>query len=128
GDPLVPALRRQPGVHPRRRAAVQWQRRELQRLVPRTAVAAALSLAGQPAPGTDAAAGGGQYPACAPAAGGPDADTAPPRLTLAEAAHEFRGADGAAAVGQRTRDLHSAGQLGRDGHGAESIVSGGQEA
>ena len=40
GDPALPALRRQPGVHPGRGAAVQRQRGELQRLVPGAAVPA----------------------------------------------------------------------------------------
>src|SRR5262249_9705728 len=55
GDPAVPALRRQPGVHPRRGAAVQRQRRELQRLVPGTAVRPPLPADRRPAPGAGAA-------------------------------------------------------------------------
>src|SRR5512147_1916817 len=38
GDPALPAVRRQPGVHPGGGAAVQWQRGGLQRLVPASAV------------------------------------------------------------------------------------------
>src|SRR5262249_30015756 len=107
GDPAVPALGRQPSVHPRTGAAVQRQRGELQRLVPGAAVPAALPAAGRPAAGTGAAAGGGQYPARPPAARGPDAGAAPPQPAPAKAAGEFRGANGAVAVGRGARDLYS---------------------
>ena len=118
----------EPRVHPGRGAAVQRQRGELQRLVPGAAVPAAVPPAGRPASGAGPAAGGGQHPARPPAARGPDAGAAPPGPAAAEAAHELRGADGAAATGGGTRDLHPARERGRDGHGAEPIVSSGEEA
>src|SRR5512135_1443254 len=71
------------------------------------------------------AAGGGQHPACPPAAGGQDAGAAPPRPAAAEAAQGLRGADGAAATGRGARDLPPARECGRNGHGAEPIVSRG---
>src|SRR5262249_19298670 len=46
GDPALPALRRQPAVHPGRGAAVQRQRGELQWLVPGAAPPAAVPVAG----------------------------------------------------------------------------------
>src|SRR5262249_41949467 len=55
-------------VHPRRGAAVQRQRRELQRLVPGAAARPALPAPGRPAARAVPAAGGGQHPACPPAA------------------------------------------------------------
>ena len=70
GDPALPALRRRPGVHPGRRAAVQRRCGELQRLVPRATVPTAVQAAGRPAAGAGTAAGGGQHPARPPAAGG----------------------------------------------------------
>src|SRR5262249_37134933 len=100
----------------------------LQRLVPGAAVPTALPPAGRLAPGAGTAAGGGQYPACPPAARGPDAGAAPPRPATGEIACELRGAAGAAALGRGARDLHSPGELGRDGHAAESIVPSGEEA
>src|SRR5204862_5166018 len=48
-DPALPALRRQPRVHPGRGAAVQRQRGELQRLVSGAAVPTALQTARRPA-------------------------------------------------------------------------------
>ena len=63
-----------------------------------------------------------------PAAGGQDTGAAPPRPAAAEAAKELRGTDGAAATGGGARDLHPARECGRNGHGAEPIVSSGQEA
>src|SRR5262249_22439829 len=100
----------------------------LQRLVPGAAVPTALQAAGRPAGGTGAAPGGGQHATRPPAVGRSDAGTAPPRPAAAEAARALRGADGAAAVGGGTCDLHPAGERGRDGHGAEPDIPGGEEA
>ena len=83
---------------------------------------------GDPAPGVGAVAGGGQHAARAPAARGPDTDAAPPGPAAAEAAHELRGADGAAEAGGGSRDLHPASERGRDSHGPEPVVSSGEEA
>ena len=88
----------EPVFIPSRGAAVQRQHRELQRLVPATAVPATVPAAGRPAPGVGAVAGGGQHAARPPAAGGPDAGAAPQEFAAAEAARELRGADGAAAA------------------------------
>src|SRR5262249_23282075 len=82
--------------------------------------------AGGPAPGSDGAGGGGQHAARPPAASGPDASCAPAGPAAAEAARQLRGADGAAAVGGGARDLPPAREYGRDGHGAEPDVSGGE--
>src|SRR5262249_31840190 len=128
GDPAVPALRRQPGVHPGRGAAVQRQRGEFQRLVPRAVVPTALPPAGRPAAGTGPAAGGRQYPARASAAAGPDAGATSSGPAAAEVAGEFHRADGAVAADRGARDLPSAGEPCRDGHGVEPIVPGGKEA
>src|SRR4029078_9440060 len=96
-DPALPALRRQPRVHPERGTSVQRQRGELQWLVPAAAVAAQIPPPGGPASGADAAAGGGQPPACSPEARGQDPGAAPPRPAAAEAAQGLRSADGAVA-------------------------------
>src|SRR5205823_14443978 len=61
GDPTVLALRRRARVHPERRAAVQRQHRELQRLVPAAAVPATVPVAGRSAPRVGAVAGGGEH-------------------------------------------------------------------
>jgi len=63
-----------------------------------------------------------------PRLGGQDAGAAPSGPAAAEAAHELRGADGAAATDSGARDFHPAGECGWDGHGAEPIVPGGEEA
>src|SRR5262249_12216989 len=128
GDPAVPALRRHPGVHPGRGTAVQRQRGELQRLVPRAALPATLSSSGRRAPRPGAAPGGRQSPALAPGAAGADADAAPPRPAAAETAGALRGADRAPAAGRGARDLHPPREQGWDGHRAEPDVSGRQEA
>ena len=59
-----------------------------------------------------------------PRLGGLDAGAAPAGPATAEAAGELRGADAAAAAGSGARDLHPAGECGRDGHGAEPDRSG----
>ena len=84
--------------------------------------------AGRPAAGVGTAAGGGQHAACPPAAWGPDAGAAPPGPAAAEAARELRGADGSAAAGGGARDLHPAGEHGRDGERAQPVLPGGEEA
>ena len=58
----------------------------------------------------------------------PDPGAAPPWSAVAEAAREFRGADGEAAVGRGARDFYPTGECSRDRHGAEPSVSGGEEA
>src|SRR5262249_2368333 len=78
--------------------------------------------------GAGGAAGGGQPPACPPATRGLDAGTAPPGPAAAEAAGELRGTDRTAAAVGGARDLHPAGECGRDGHGAQPVVSRGEEA
>src|SRR5262249_5013566 len=96
--------------------------------VPGAALAAEVPPTGGPASGAGAVAGGGQHAARPPAVGGQDAGTAPSWPAVAEAAQELRSADGAAAAGRGARELPAARERGRDGHGAEPIVSRGQEA
>src|SRR5262249_25337005 len=80
------------------------------------------------AAGTGAAARSGQHAAYPPAAGGPDTGAAPARPAAAEAAWELRGADGPAPSGGGARDVHPARERGRDGHGPEPDLPGGEEA
>src|SRR5262249_46609384 len=91
GDLAVPALRRESGVHARRGAAVQRQRRELQRLVPAAAARPALPAPGRPAARVVTAAGGGQHAACPPPAGRANAGATPAGPAAAEVARQLRG-------------------------------------
>ena len=55
---------------------------------------------------------------------GPDAGAAPPGAAAAEAAGELRGADGAAEAGGGARDVHPAGEPGRDGDACSASRTG----
>ena len=50
------------------------------------------------------------------------------KAAAAEVAGELRGADGSAAARGGGRDLHQAGQPGRDSHRSQPVVPGGEEA
>src|SRR5690349_4790520 len=128
GDPAVPAFRRQPGVHPRRRAAVQRQRGKLQRLVSGAAVAAAFPSAGRPTPRTDAIAGSGQHPARPPTTGRTNTGAASSGSATTEAASKLRRAYRTSTTGRGACDVHPAREWGWDRHAAESILPGRKEA
>ena len=113
---------------PAKGAPIQRRGGELQRLVPAAAVPAALPRPGdlrrelarlQEAVNTQHV---------HPRLGGQTPAQHRRGLRLRKLPHELRGADGAAAVGGGSRDLHPPGESGRDGERAQPIVPGGEEA
>src|SRR3972149_5158925 len=111
----VPGPGRDPGLHPTRASATQWQRRELQRLVSTPSASAALLPTGRAHPRTSTLAGDGQPPPCPSALGWVDDRSVSPPAQIAAAAAALHDPHRTVATGRRARDLHPPGDAARQG-------------
>ncbi len=127
GDPALLALWRKPAVDPGRGAAVQRQCGELQRLVPRAALPAAVPAAGRSRREFARLQEAVNTQHVHPRLGGqtPTQHRRGLRLRKLPTSLWCRRA---AEAGGGSRDLHPASERGRDSHGPEPVVSSGEEA